>query len=174
MVYLFNLWWVRKKLMIFKDELVIKAYELLIRKHYPKKRVLLGVLPLKMRYAGLREALFHAIIRKNYGCTHFIVGRDHAGIKNYYGSYDAQNIFDHFSEDEIGIKILKFSNVLYCKKCKSLVSDSICSHPNRLKVNISSSRLREMIKNKQKISSVLIRPLIYQLLINYPSPFREE
>jgi sulfate adenylyltransferase len=103
----------KKKIEDFKDEYILAAYEILIDKYYPKNKVVLGALPFKMRYAGPREAVFHALVRKNFGCSHFIVGRDHAGVGNYYGAFDAQNIFDNFKKEEIGVNILKYPEVTY-------------------------------------------------------------
>lgn len=108
-----------KKMEDFKDEYILASYKLLIEKHYPQNRVFLGILPLKMRYAGPKEAVFHAIIRKNFGCTHFIIGRDHAGVGNYYSRFAAQEIFDQFDNNEIEIEVLKYPEVVYNNKKKS-------------------------------------------------------
>jgi len=160
----------RKKPGDVKDDLILKAYEITLKKYYPENKVHLGILPLKMRYAGPREAIFHALIRKNFGCTHIIIGRDHAGVGNYYGSYDAQKIFDNFSEKELGIKPIKCEHVIYCKNCNGLVFKNICNHEKEQEF-LSGTKMREMIKNKQLPPSKFIRPEISKLLINHPNPF---
>ena len=159
-----------KKIEDFKDEFILTAYELLINRYYPKDKVLLGILPFKMRYAGPREAIFHAIVRKNFGCTHFIVGRDHAGVGNYYGTYDAQNIFDNFKKEEIGIEIFKYENVIYCKTCEKHVFENACLHPKKDKVSFSGTKLRERIRSKNGAPPYIIRPEVYYLLSNSHNP----
>jgi len=151
-----------KKLADFKDEYIIGAYEVLINKYYPKDKVLLGVLPFKMRYAGPREALMHALIRKNYGCTHFIVGRDHAGIDNFYSPEAAQEIFNRFNQDELRIKVLKFEEVVYDKNKKEHCFAGQCPKKNREK--FSGTDLRRCIIEKKQPSEYIIRPEIFNFL----------
>jgi sulfate adenylyltransferase len=153
-----------KKLEDFKDEYVIAAYEVLIGTYYPRERVLLGILPLKMRYAGPREALLHALIRRNYGCTHFVVGRDHAGVGDYYPPFAAQEIFSRFEREEIGIDILKFEEVVYCPHRRRHLFYSECAEGE--KVTFSSTLLRDMIKKGQRPPEYLMRPEVYELLAN--------
>ncbi|MFH1656596.1 MAG: sulfate adenylyltransferase [Candidatus Nealsonbacteria bacterium] len=153
-----------KKISDFKDEYIIASYEILIDKYYPKNKTFLGILPLKMRYAGPREAIFHAIIRKNFGCTHFIVGRDHAGVGNYYSPFASQEIFDQFSKDEIGIQILKYREVTYCDLNKKHTFLNDCPEENR--ISFSGTKLRNFIENKKQPPEYILRSEIYNLLIN--------
>ncbi len=152
-----------KKLEDFKDEYIIASYEVLIEKYYPKNKAFLGILPLKMRYAGPREAIFHAIVRKNFGCSHFIMGRDHAGVGNYYGPFEAQEIFNNFKEDEIGIKIVKFKEVVYCPTCQKHLFLNACKHNT---ISFSGTKLRQKIEKKEIPPDYIIRPEIYNLLSN--------
>lgn len=153
-----------KKLGDFKNEFILASYEIIVDRYYPKERVLLGILPQKMRYAGPREAIFHAIIRKNFGCTHFIVGRDHAGIGNYYSPFAAQEVFNNFKPEEIGIEILKYPEVMYCITCKKCVFFNSCSHPPESKISFSGTKLREIIKQKGQVPFYIIRPEVWWLL----------
>lgn len=152
----------KKKENDFKDEYILAAYDILIKKFFPTSRVLLGVLPLKMRYAGPKEALLHALIRKNFGCTHFIVGRDHAGVGDYYPPYAAQEIFEQFDHKDIEIDIFKFPEVVYYPQTKILDFVDKQQHFE----NFSGTQIRELIQNKQTPPDHLIRPEIYQLLTN--------
>ncbi len=150
----------------FSNEAVFRTYEYLIQNYFPKNKVVLGSLNSAMWYAGPREAVFHAIIRKNYGCTHFIVGRDHAGIGNYYGKYDSQKIFKQFKES-LNIKILKLGGPYYCKFCDGIVSEHSCPHYNNpsFKVNhISGTDVRKSILNNKYISKKYVRPEILKIL----------
>lgn len=154
----------QKKIGDFKDEYILASYEILIDKYYPKEKTFLGILPLKMRYAGPREAVFHAIIRKNFGCTHFIVGRDHAGVNSYYSPFAAQEIFEQFSEEEIGIKILKYPEVVFCKRgdCHEFIDN--CRDEDR--VLFSGTKLRSYIEEKDQPPEYILRSEIYNFLIN--------
>ena len=151
-----------KKIGDFKDEYILISYEILINRYYPKDKVLLGILPLKMRYAGPRETLFHALIHKNFGCTHFIAGRDHTGVGNFYGPSDAQKIFDNFKKEEIGINILKYPEVGYNHKKKTYTF--IDESPPEERISFSGSKLREYIKLKKTPPSYLIRPEVFNFL----------
>jgi len=155
----------RKKVADFKDEYIITGYEVLIDRYYPKGKVFLGILPLKMRYAGPREAILHALIRRNFGCTHFIVGRDHAGVGDYYGPYDAQNIFKRFSSQEIGIEVMKFPEVIYSDEDKvhKFISDL---REGEKTISFSGTKLRDFIQKKEQPPNYLIRPEVYYFLAN--------
>jgi len=156
----------KKKEGDFKDEYILGSYEILCNKYLPVGRTILGVLPIKMSYAGPREAIFHALIRKNYGCTHFIVGRDHAGVGNFYQSTEAQDIFDKFSKDQIGIEIIKYSSAVYCTSCQDVVLANLCPHDSVSYQKFSGTKLRGLIKQGLSAPEYLIRPEIYNFLNN--------
>lgn len=150
----------------FTNNSIFNSYKILIDKYFPKNKILLGPLYASMWYAGPREAIFHAIIRRNYGCTHFIVGRNHAGVGNFYGKYEAQKIFNKF-QNELKIKILKLGGPFYCKFCDAIVSEKSCPHFNNKKykiTNISGTAVRERLTKNLYFSNKIVRKEIVKNL----------
>lgn len=154
----------------FPPDLRLQAYQTLVANYFPPDRAVLAAFPSAMRYAGPREALFHALVRKNYGCTHFIVGRDHAGAGKWYPPYAAQEIFRQFNHKEIGITPLFFSEVFYCHRCLSYVSPKTCPHPPAERLSVSGTELRAALKDGRHLPPEVVRPELARIFAPQSPP----
>lgn len=164
----------RKKAGDFRDDVILESYKVLIDNYYLKDLALMGVLQTEMRYAGPMEAIFHAIVRKNFGCTHFIVGRDHAGVGKFYSPFAAQEIFKEFPD--LGIEPLFFPAFFHCRKCGSAVNDKTCPHgvENGWRVEFSGTRMRDLLVKGERPPPELVRPEVADVLLRSKSLFVDE
>jgi sulfate adenylyltransferase len=161
----------RKKKGDFKDEVILASYEEAIRHYYLKERTVMAILQMEMRYAGPREAIHHAILRKNFGCTHIIIGRDHAGVGNYYPPFAAQDIFESFPD--LGITPMFFRSFSYCKKCGSVVNEKICPHPPADHIQFSGTKIRDLLVKGECPPAELMRPEVAEVIMSFKEPFNE-
>lgn len=159
----------KKKSGDYKDEVIVSAYETLIKNYYPQNRCHLATLHTEMRYAGPKEAIHHSIMRKNFGCTNIIIGRDHAGVGTYYDPFASQHIFENYPD--IGIEPVFFPAFFYCRKCLSFASERNCPHGQEFQEQLSGTKLRKMILEKQSPSEYMMRPEVFKTLINWDNPF---
>jgi len=155
----------------YRDEVIIAAYRVLVKHYYPKNVVVLAGLRMNMHYAGPREAIHHAIVRKNFGATHFVVGRDHAGVGDYYGPYEAWDLFREFPD--LGITPLFIREAFYCRKCGGMATEKTCPHSPEDRVKISGTRIREMLRRGQLPPSIMMRPEVARAIIEHGNPFVE-
>jgi len=161
----------KKKQGDFLDEVIIRAYQELIKEYYPVHRVLLSTFETEMRYAGPKEAIFHAIARKNFGCNFIIIGRDHAGVGDFYGPYDAHKIFDEFPN--LGIEPIFFRSFSLCKVCEGIVSDKICPHLPDCHTNFSGTNIRNLLCEGKEPPKEVMRPEVSKIILEYKNPFCE-
>lgn len=159
----------KKKAGDFKDEVIVGTYETLIENYYPKSRTMFGTLHTEMRYAGPKEAIHHAIMRKNCGCSHFIIGRDHAGVRNYYNPFAAHDIFSDYPD--LGIEPLFFPSFYYCNKCLSYANERVCPHGPEFREELSGTKIRKMVSCGEIPAEHLMRPEISKLIVSYKEPF---
>ncbi len=161
----------KKKPGDFRDDVILKTYEVLTSNYYPKEITHMSILRYEMKYAGPKEAIHHAIMRKNFGCTHIIIGRDHAGVGNYYGPFDAQEIFKEFPD--LGMEPMKFPAFFYCRKCENIVNSKICPHDKQYHDFLSGTKMREMLKTGELPKPYQMRKEVFETIRSFDKPFVE-
>lgn len=161
----------KKKPGDFKDEVILKAYDELIKHYYPKDITHMSILRYEMKYAGPKEAIHHALMRKNFGCTHIIIGRDHAGVGSYYGPFDAQHIFKEFPD--LGVEAMSFPAFFYCHKCGNIVNSKICPHDKEHHDFLSGTKMREMLGTGEVPKPYQMREETFQAIRSFEKPFLE-
>lgn len=161
----------KKKAGDFKDEVILESYRALMKYYYPEQTTAMSVLHTEMRYGGPKEAIHHAIMRKNFGCTHFIVGRDHAGVGSFYGPFDAHAAFDDYPD--LGIVPTKFRSFFYCKKCGSIANDRVCPHSGEHIINFAGKKIREMLSQGMSPPLDMMREEVARVILEYEKPFVE-
>ncbi len=159
----------KKKSGDFTDEVILETYQSLVKNYYPKNSVVLSVLHYEMQYAGPKEAIMHAIIRKNFGCTHIAIGRDHAGVGNYYGPYAAHEIFKEFPD--LGIQAVFFREFFYCNKCMGIANEKICPHPESDRLTFSGTKLRKMFQSGETPPKEFMRPEVSEIILKSKNAF---
>jgi sulfate adenylyltransferase len=159
----------RKKPGDFRDDVILETYETLINEYYLRDRAVMAIWQYEMKYGGPREAIHHSIVRKNFGCTHFIVGRDHAGVGGFYEPFAAQDIFESFPDLEI-VPVF-FKSFSYCTKCGSVVNEKTCPHPPEDHVNFSGTKIRAILQEGKVPDPLLMRPEVAKIILKYDNPF---
>jgi sulfate adenylyltransferase len=159
----------KKKPGDFTDEVILQSYQALVEHYYPKSSVVLSILMYEMHYAGPKEAIMHAIMRKNFGCTHIAIGRDHAGVGNYYSPYAAHEIFKEFPD--LGIEPVFFREFFYCTKCAGIANEKICPHPESDRLTFSGTKLRKMFQSGERPPKEFMRPEVSDVILNSKEPF---
>jgi len=161
----------KKKAGDFKDEVILEAYKALVAHYFPPQSTVLSILRYEMQYAGPKEAIMHAIMRKNFGCTHIAIGRDHAGVGNFYRPYEAQEIFKEFPD--LGITPIFFKEFFYCTRCAGMANERICPHPEDSRLTFSGTRLRAMFEAGERPPKEFMRPEVSEVILRHPAPFVE-
>jgi sulfate adenylyltransferase len=156
----------------YRDDIILSSYKTLFNNYYPDNRAALSVFPSRMNYAGPREAVFDALVRKNQGCSHFVIGRDHAGVGNYYGEFEAQEIIREIGD--VGIIPLFYDYSFYCSKCDGMTSEKICPHSEEKQIHPSGTKIRNMIQEGSQPSEKIMRPEVARCIMDADEPFIKE